>query len=437
MKKQILIVEDNVVLSQLQRDWLSKEGYNVFTAINEPYARKLIRKEHFDLMFSDVRLPEGDGISLLEWLNKEKRRIPFVIMTEYASYPDAVRAIKLGAEDYLPKPVHRERLLELARELLRPASSVRREGKTLYKRLSPKAVEAERLAGLVAPSDISVLILGANGTGKESVARIIHEKSNRKEMPFVAVNCGAIPRELAPSLLFGHTRGAFTGAEANKEGYFDMAQGGTLFLDEIGTLPYEIQSLLLRVLQENIYMPIGGTKERVADVRIVAATNENLEEAIGNHRFREDLYHRLSEFEIYQPALQECPEDILPLADFFRKRFSAELHKETTNFSKEAQRLLLSYPWPGNIRELQNKVRRAVLIATTTVINKADLNIQIRTQSREAPSQIFLPLKDYELEKQTIITALKSCDGNKTRAARLLNINPATLYRKMRKHEIT
>lgn len=421
----------------MQRDWLSKEGYNVFTAINEPYARKLIRKEHFDLMFSDVRLPEGDGISLLEWLNKEKRRIPFVIMTEYASYPDAVRAIKLGAEDYLPKPVHRERLLELARELLRPASSVRREGKTLYKRLSPKAVEAERLAGLVAPSDISVLILGANGTGKESVARIIHEKSNRKEMPFVAVNCGAIPRELAPSLLFGHTRGAFTGAEANKEGYFDMAQGGTLFLDEIGTLPYEIQSLLLRVLQENIYMPIGGTKERVADVRIVAATNENLEEAIGNHRFREDLYHRLSEFEIYQPALQECPEDILPLADFFRKRFSAELHKETTNFSKEAQRLLLSYSWPGNIRELQNKVRRAVLIATTTVINKADLNIQIRTQSREAPSQIFLPLKDYELEKQTIIAALKSCDGNKTRAARLLNINPATLYRKMRKHEIT
>lgn len=437
MKKQILIVEDNVVLSQLQRDWLSKEGYNVFTAINEPYARKLIRKEHFDLMFSDVRLPEGDGISLLEWLNKEKRRIPFVIMTEYASYPDAVRAIKLGAEDYLPKPVHRERLLELARELLRPASSVRREGKTLYKRLSPKAVEAERLAGLVAPSDISVLILGANGTGKESVARIIHEKSNRKEMPFVAVNCGAIPRDLAPSLLFGHTRGAFTGAEANKEGYFDMAQGGTLFLDEIGTLPYEIQSLLLRVLQENIYMPIGGMKERVADVRIVAATNENLEEAIGNHRFREDLYHRLSEFEIYQPALQECPEDILPLADFFRKRFSAELHKETTNFSKEAQRLLLSYPWPGNIRELQNKVRRAVLIATTTVINKADLNIQIRTQNREAPSQIFLPLKDYELEKQTIIAALKSCDGNRTRAARLLNINPATLYRKMRKHEIT
>ena len=437
MKKQILIVEDNVVLSQLQRDWLSKEGYNVFTAINEPYARKLIRKEHFDLMFSDVRLPEGDGISLLEWLNKEKRRIPFVIMTEYASYPDAVRAIKLGAEDYLPKPVHRERLLELARELLRPASSVRREGLTLYKRVSRIAVVGERLAGVGAPSYLSVLILGANGTGKESVARIIHEKSNRKEMPFVAVNCGAIPRELAPSLLFGHTRGAFTGAEANKEGYFDMAQGGTLFLDEIGTLPYEIQSLLLRVLQENIYMPTGGTKERVADVRIVAATNENLEEAIGNHRFREDLYHRLSEFEIYQPALQECPEDILPLADFFRKRFSDELHKETTNFSKEAQRLLLSYPWPGNIRELQNKVRRAVLIATTTVINKADLNIQIRTQSREAPSQIFLPLKDYELEKQTIIAALKSCDGNRTRAARLLNINPATLYRKMRKHEIT
>ena len=249
MKKRILIVEDNITLSQIVKDWLEREGYAVATAIDEPYARKLLRKESFDLILSDVRLPQGDGISLLEWINKEKMDIPFVIMTEYASVTDAVRAIKMGAKDYLAKPVFHEQLVEMVKELLKPVSTVRSKEKELFKRTSPKAMEAMNMAELVAPSDISVLILGANGTGKESIARSIHFHSNRKNKPFVAVNCGAIPHELAASTFFGHAKGAFTGADADKGGCFEAANGGTLFLDEIGTLPYDMQSSLLRVFK--------------------------------------------------------------------------------------------------------------------------------------------------------------------------------------------
>ena len=435
MKKRILIVEDNITLSQIVKDWLEREGCAVATTIDEPYARKLLRKELFDLILSDVRLPQGDGISLLEWINKEKRDIPFIIMTEYASVSDAVKAIKMGAKDYLAKPVFHEQLVEMVKELLKPVSTVRSKEKELFKRTSPKAMEAMNMAELVAPSDISVLILGANGTGKESVARTIHFHSNRKDMPFVAVNCGAIPRELAASMFFGHTKGAFTGADTDKGGYFDAAKGGTLFLDEIGTLPFNMQSSLLRVLQEGTFMPVGSSKERVADVRIVAATNENMEKAIADGRFREDLYHRLGEFEIRQPSLAECPEDILPLADFFRKKFSSELRKATEGFTAEAERLLLSHSWSGNIRELQNKIRRAVLMAKDTLIDYADLNITpaIQTDASEAP---LLPLKDEELEKQSIIRALQSCGGVKTKAAQMLNVDSSTLYRKMKKYGI-
>lgn len=244
MRQKVLIVEDNVVLSQLQKEWLEKSGYEVVTAMNEPIARRLIRKQSFDLILSDVRLPEGNGISLLEWLNKEKSRIPFVIMTEYASFSDAVHAVKLGAKDYLPKPVHKEKLLELVREFLKALSSIREE-KVILRRNSPKAKEVERLALLAAPSDISVMILGANGTGKESVAQSIHQKRT--------------------------------------------------------------------------YPPVGSHKELIADVRIFSATNEDLCQAISEKRFREDLYHRLCEFELCQPSLSECPEDILPFAEFFRE----------------------------------------------------------------------------------------------------------------------
>ena len=331
MKKKILIVEDNIALSQRLRDRLERCGYAVETAIDEPSARRLIRKSGFDLVLADVRLPKGDGLSLLEWLNGGHRHVPFVVMTGYANYPDAVRAVKSGADDYLPKPVDPERLLDTVRELLRPSLSLPQGGKTLFRLGSPAAREVERMATLVAPVEVSVLILGANGTGKESVARRIHEESDRRLMPFVAVNCSVISKELAPSLLFGHAKGSFTGAEKDTEGYFGMAEGGTLFLDEIGTLGYEAQSMLLRVLQEGTYTPVGGNRER--RVRIVAATNEDLAQGIRENRFREDLYHRLAEFEIHLPALRECRADILPLAGFFRERFSSELRKPTEGFT--------------------------------------------------------------------------------------------------------
>lgn len=405
------------------------------TAMSEPIARALIRKTRFDLIFSDVRLPEGDGISLLEWLRKEKNDTPFIITTEYVSVPDVVRTIKLGAIDYLPKPVHREHLLELAEEVFRPIATVRKKEKTLFHRTSPGILQVEKFAKLVAPSDMSVMILGANGTGKESIAQIIHSNSERWNTPFVAVNCGALPRELAASLFFGHEKGAFTGADTAKTGYFDMAKGGTLFLDEIGTMSYEIQSLLLRVLQENVYTPIGSGKERIADVRVIAATNEDLQQAIKEGRFREDLYHRLNEFEIRQPSLAECAEDIIPLAEFFRERYSKELKRETQGFTEDAIHRMLAYPWPGNVRELQNRIKRAVLVAETPMLDVEGLDIDFsRPMENSGSKAAILPLKDESLEKESIVNALKACNGHREQAAKILNINPATLYRKMKKY---
>lgn len=435
MKRKILIVEDNISLSQMQKDWFSQAGYDAMTAMSEPIARALIRKTRFDLIFSDVRLPEGDGISLLEWLRKEKNDTPFIITTEYVSVPDVVRTIKLGAIDYLPKPVHREHLLELAEEVFRPIATVRKKEKTLFHRTSPGILQVEKFAKLVAPSDMSVMILGANGTGKESIAQIIHSNSERWNTPFVAVNCGALPRELAASLFFGHEKGAFTGADTAKTGYFDMAKGGTLFLDEIGTMSYEIQSLLLRVLQENVYTPIGSGKERIADVRVIAATNEDLQQAIKEGRFREDLYHRLNEFEIRQPSLAECAEDIIPLAEFFRERYSKELKRETQGFTEDAIHRMLAYPWPGNVRELQNRIKRAVLVAETPMLDVEGLDIDFSRPMENSGSKVaILPLKDESLEKESIVNALKACNGHREQAAKILNINPATLYRKMKKY---
>ncbi len=430
MKHKILIVEDNVMLAGQQKKWLEKSGYEVQATIDEPGARKRIKSEHFNLILADVRLPEGNGISLLEWLRKEKIDIPFIVMTGYASVPDAVKAIKLGAKDYLAKPVQMEELLELIKDILRPNALVYGKDKDLFHRNSPKMIEVESLARTVAPFDITVLILGPNGAGKESVAQRIHYSSDRREKPLVAVNCAVIPKELAPTLFFGHVKGTFTGADGNKEGYFNLANGGTLFLDEIGTLPPEVQAMLLRVLQEGTYLPIGSGRERKVDVRIVAATNEDLQQAIREKRFREDLYHRLCEFEIAMPSLHECPEDILPLAEHFREKFSKELKKQTEGFTPEAARLMLSYRWPGNVRELLNKVKRAVLMARQPVIEAAELNI--RTDGTDGGINLF-PETEAE-EKLSILKALKANGGHRRKAAETLHIDPSTLYRKMKKY---
>lgn len=433
MKRKILIVEDNIMLAGQQQKWLEKRECEVVTTIDEPGARKRLAGERYDLVLADVRLPEGNGISLLGWMNRERIDVPFIVMTGYASVTDAVKAIKLGAKDYLAKPVQMEELLELIKEVANPRSVVYENDKNFFRRTSPQMLEVEELLRTVAPFDVSVLVLGSNGTGKESVARSIHQNSDRHDRPFVAVNCGVVPKELAPSLFFGHVKGTFTGADSNREGYFGTAKGGTLFLDEIGTLSIEVQAMLLRVLQEGVYMPIGDNREKRADVRIVAATNEDLQQAIKEKRFREDLYHRLCEFEITLPSLSECPEDILPLAEHFRKKFSGELKRNTEGFDAEAEQILLSYSWPGNVRELQNKVKRAVLLAKTPVIGKKELHINI-----EDANSVFdgeMPGKGQD-ERLSIIKALKASGGHRQKAARLLGINPATLYRKMNKYGI-
>lgn len=437
MKQRILIVEDNIVLSQLQKGWLEKSGYDVVTAMNEPVARKLIRNQPFDLILSDVRLPEGNGIALLEWLNKSRIRIPFVIMTDYASYSDAVHAVKLGAGDYLPKPVHKERLHGLVRELLKPLSVIREE-KTILRRTSPKAKEVERLALIAAPSDISVMILGANGTGKESVAQSIHQNSDRRDRPFIAVNCGGIPKELAASYFFGHVKGAFTSADSDRKGYFEQANGGTLFLDEIGNMPFELQTMLLRVLQERRYSPVGSHKELFTDVRILSATNEDLKQAISEGRFREDLYHRLYEFDLHMPSLSECPEDILSFAEFFRKQFSEKYRRVTIGFTAESKELLLGYSWSGNIRELKNKIKRAVIVAQQELLSAEDLGFDkdmiIETCGKDRAT--IMKLRDEERELEQVKLALEKSGGNITQAAGLLGVSRQALYARLRKHNL-
>ena len=430
MKDSILIVEVKILLAGQQKKSLGQYVYEAVTTIDDPGARQLLKKKPFNLVLSDVRLPQGDGISLLEWMQSERIDVPFIIMTGYASVPDAVRAIKMGAKDYLAKPVQMDELQSLIKDILRPRSVIYGKDKEILPRNSHQMKSVENLARTVAPFDISVLILGPSGAGKESIAQRIHYSSERREKPFLAVNCGVIPKELAPSFFFGHVKGAFTGAATNREGFFKTACGGTLFLDEVGNLSVEVQSMLLRTLQEGNYIPIGSKRETYADVRIGAATNENLQLAIKERRFREDLYHRLGEFEIVLPALHECPEDILPLAEHFRERFSKELNRQTDGFSQEAEQLLLSYGWPGNVRELQNKVKRAVLLSKQSVIEAGCLNIK----SEEEEEKIFLFPENETQEKLSIVRALKICTGNRKRTAEMLHIDPSTLYRKMKKY---
>lgn len=435
-KKKILIVEDNLLLSKMQQEWLISAGYEVEAASDEPFARHLIRCYRFDLVLSDVRLPIGNGISLLEWMRKEGFGIPFVIMTEYASTPDTVRAIKLGAIDYLNKPIWKEQLIDLAHTILKTPAVIREE-RIIFKRNSFRVREVERQVELAAPTDISILITGSSGSGKESVAQNIHQLSGRRFRPFVAVDCGAIPRELLASEFFGHVKGAFTGAEANKEGYFDVAQGGTLFLDEIGNMPYELQTMLLRAIQEHVYSPVGSRKQKLLDVRFVSATNENLENAVKEKRFRADLYHRLAEFDICLPDLFECQEDILPLARFFFTQFTRGYETKMKGFAPMTEQAMLSYSWPGNVRELRNRIKRGILLAEGRLITVQDMGLENLSIS---PLKIEKNYKKMGLEsmeeKDKIIQVLKESRNNMTMAAKRLGISRTTLYNKLRKYDL-
>ncbi len=422
---KILIVEDNMILCGMIEKWLQKAGYEVLTAIDEPSARSILKRYEISLVIGDVRLPKGDGISLLEWMVRSGMEIPFIVMTDYACCADAVRAVKIGAKDYLPKPVYQEQLLELMHSLLKQPVIVRKE-RSFVERTSEAARKTASLARRVAPSDLSVMILGPSGSGKEVIAQMIHRYSDRHNRPFVAVNCGSIPRDLQASEFFGTVKGAFTGAIADRKGHFETANGGTLFLDEIGNMPYSMQVLLLRVLQEKEFSPIGSNKVMQTDVRIISATNEDMRSAVREGRFREDLYYRLAELEIIQPPLAECREDILPLAEFFRKEYSERIHVQNEGFTEEAKECMLCYGWPGNVRELSGKIKRAVLVSDTPLLGVNDLGLDNVIYNNGSEIQTIL-------EKENLYRLLEKNHGNVSHTAEELGCSRTAIYKKIKK----
>lgn len=456
--QHILIVEDDIAFGTMLQTWLRRKGFEVEKATSVGAAVKLLTEtfgKEVDLVLSDLRLPDHDGLRLLAWMHEHDINAPFIVMTNYAEVQNAVLAMKSGAADYIAKPVQPDILLQKIKDAMeqnaQQASSTIQNStpqnaptahnskfKTQSAKLTaPRHIEGKSEASrqlysyveLVAPTPMSVLILGASGTGKEYVAHRIHDLSARADKPFFALDCGAIPRDVAASEFFGHKKGAFTGADTDKRGAFEMANGGTLFLDEVGNLSYEVQVQLLRALQERRIRPVGGTQEIPIDIRLVCATNENLEEAVGEGRFREDLYHRINEFTIYMPKLSERGSDLFLFAELFIHHANEELNRTVEGFDSDAAELLASHSWPGNLRELNNVVKRAVLLTRGNKITTTELTQamgQIRTDN-------VLQLHDEDTERQRIITALQQTNGNKAKAARLLGVDRKTIYNKIEK----
>lgn len=456
--EKILIVEDDLSFGTIIQAWLRKKGFEVekTTSVKsaiaawEETAKQGNAARGFDLVLSDLRLPDKDGIFLLRWMREHGMKVPFIVMTSYAEIQNVVLAMKSGATDYIAKPFHPDILLDKIHEALNArkqsanSTSMPEDGgaKDDQSANPPKYIEGESEASrklysyvsLVAPTPMSVLILGASGTGKEYVARRIHELSPRAGKPFFALDCGAIPKDVAASEFFGHVKGAYTGAEDDKKGAFEMANGGTLFLDEMGNLSYEVQVQLLRALQERKVRPLGSNKEIEVDIRLVCATNENLAERVAEGAFREDLFHRINEFTIYMPELKQRGSDIFLFADLFIRHANKELNRQVEGLDDKAKAMIASYGWPGNLRELNNVMKRATLLATGRYIGVKELeqgmaHIQVPT-AMQPPTT----LHDEQTERQRIEAALNAAGGNKSKAAQMLAVDRKTLYNKMRKY---
>lgn len=462
----LLIVEDDIAYSTMMQTWLRKKGFDVDKVSNVKAAVKIINSDkQYHLVLSDLRLPDHDGLFLLDWIRKSGINIPFIVMTSYAEVQNAVLAMKSGANDYIAKPVQPDILLQKIHDAINaanrtdasetaPAPKEERTGKVFpannsndtNARENESSTPSRYIEGtsevskqlydyvrLVAPTPMSVLILGASGTGKEYVAHRIHELSQRKDKPFFALDCGAIPKEVAASEFFGHAKGAFTGAVTDKKGAFEVANGGTLFLDEVGNLSYDVQVQLLRAIQERKIRPLGSTKEIDVDIRLVCATNENLEKAVAEGTFREDLYHRINEFTIYMPALKDRGTDIFLFANLFLRLANEELGRNIIGFDAKASEMLMRYEWPGNLRELNNVVKRSVLLCRGDKIGVEQLNMSMTNTSTKPKD---LSLHNINEEKERILSALRSCGGNKSKAAILLGVDRKTLYNKLQKYGI-
>ena len=445
MMRSILIVEDDITFGMMLKTWLGKKGFEVSSVSTIARARKHIESQTVDLILSDLRLPDHEGIDLLKWMNEQGKAIPLIIMTGYADIQSAVLAMKLGARDYIAKPVNPGELLKKISEALQDSpsqvsssqatSKVTNEGQHSYlEGESDAAKQLYNYVGLVAPTNMSVLINGSSGTGKEYVAHRIHQLSKRNNKPFIAVDCGSIPKELAASEFFGHVKGSFTGALTDKTGAFVAANGGTIFLDEIGNLSYEVQIQLLRALQERKIRPVGSTQEISVDIRLISATNENLEQAIEKGTFREDLYHRINEFTLRMPDLKERKEDILLFANFFLDQANKELDKHLIGFDTKASQALMNYHWPGNLRQMKNIVKRATLLAQSRFITLLELGTELL--ETPASSNTSIALRNEETDKEHILEALRQTGNNKSKAAQLLNIDRKTLYNKLKLYNI-
>ena len=432
-------MEDDASFGLMIQTWLKKNGYEAVLASRYEQAKIEISSGDFGLILTDLRLPDGDGIILMTWVREKlKSKVPIIVMTGYAEVQTAVSAMKLGAFDYLKKPINPSVLEEKIAAALASSDEEVEEAfvpgnKQWVKGNSPSMLRLYKHVELVAPTKFSVLILGESGTGKEYIARMIHDRSQFKDGPFIPVDCGSLSKELAPSELFGHLKGSFTSAIADKKGVFEQAKGGTVFLDEVGNLPYEVQMQLLRALQEQKVRPVGSATDIHVDVRIIAATNENLEQAIEEGRFRQDLFHRINEFAIEVPPLRDRLEDFDELTAFFIRQANEELGKNVKGISEDALQRMKEQRWTGNLRELRNVVRRCVLFAEGEDIELDDLPVF----SPPNKKNLITPVAEDdwalrpEHEKEQIEAALQKARGNKTVAAKLLQIDRKTLYNKM------
>jgi two-component system, NtrC family, response regulator HydG len=458
--KKILVVDDDVDICMLLSAFLGKKGFEVSKAHSSKGMLNLMNEKKFDAVLCDFRLGDTDGLEAISEIHKIDAAVPVIIITGYSDIKTAVNVIKSGAFDYVAKPLIPDEILHTIQRALDASgngsaalpTAVKKE-KTVSERLigdyiigdSKEAKELFKQIDLVAPTNYSVIIYGESGSGKEAVARSIHIKSKRKDMPFVALDCGAISRELAGSELFGHEKGSFTGALAQKTGHFELANGGTLFLDEVANLPFDVQTSLLRVVQEQRMKRIGGIQEMQLDVRILVASNENLLESHRKGRFREDLYHRFNEFSINVPSLRDRQDDIMIFAGHFLQSANKELNKEIKSFDADVVECFRRYYWPGNIREMKNVIKRAALLCDEEIIRSKFLPVEISNPDKfmqpengtpHSSSGTDLKSAAQEAEYETIVKVLKQVNYNKSKAAKLLNIDRKTLYNKMKTYNL-
>lgn len=462
MKYKILVIDDDVSFCTMLKTFLEKKGFETSNAFTSNEAEQIIKNEIFDVVLTDVRLPDSDGVKILKYIKETNSNTQVILMTGYTDIKTAVSAMKLGAYDYVSKPINSEEILHTINQAIKNkinTTQVEIISSTKSKEISPKiensydfsmikgksqqSQELHKYIDVVAPTNISVLVVGDSGTGKENIAFSIHKKSKRANQAYVAVDCGAIPKDLAASEFFGHLKGSFTGAVNDKIGHFEAANGGTIFLDEVGNLSYDVQIQLLRALQERKVKPVGSSKEIEVDIRVIAATNEDLQKAVREGEFREDLYHRLNEFSIQAPRLAERGNDILIFADFFLQQSNQDLEKDIKDFSDQVKNIFVNYDWPGNLREMRNVIKRAVLLSASDLIETDVLPNEIFSnkdhtvkENSTNNEEDYLKLYSSKNEENTIKIALEKAKFNKTKAAQILGIDRKTLYNKIKLYNI-